>query len=232
MSEALVIDAVRTPVGRRNGALSGVHPAELLAEVQRAVIDRSGIEPEAVGQVVGACVTQIGEQSMNITRTAWLAAGLPLTVAATTVDAQCGSSQHATALAAGLVSSGTVDTAISCGAEAMSRVPMGSARGDGVGDPIPAGYTDRYESTTQFEGAERIADRWGISRDDVDEFGLLSQQRAHAAWSHGRFAAQVLPVDAPVVGDDGATNGARRRVERDEGLRETSRDALAKLKPV
>src|ERR671937_408927 len=115
MSEAMVIEAVRTPIGRRNGMLSGVHPAELLAEVQREVVSRSGIDPAAVGQVVGGCVGQVGEQAMNVTRTAWLAAGLPLSVAATTVDAQCGSSQQATALAAALVGSGVVDVAVGCG---------------------------------------------------------------------------------------------------------------------
>jgi acetyl-CoA C-acetyltransferase len=229
MSDAVVVDAVRAPIGRRNGALSGVHPAELLADVLREVVRRTGIDPSDVGQVVGGCVGQVGEQALNVTRTAWLAAGLPLSVAATTVDAQCGSSQQATALATALVSSGVVDVAIGCGTEAMSRVPMGSSTRDGPGRPLPESYIDRYEPTTQFEGAERIAEQWGITRQDTDEFGLLSQQRAHAAWSHGHFDGQIVAIDAPTPGSE---NGDRRRVERDEGLRETSLEALAKLKPV
>src|SRR3954454_24433827 len=144
MAEAVVVDAVRTPIGRRNGALSGVHPAELLARVQREVVERSGIDPAAVGQVVGGCVDQVGEQTMNITRTAWLTAGLPISVAATTVDAQCGSSQQATALAAGLVAAGVVDVALACGAESMSRVPMGSTTHNGFGTPLPPSYEERF----------------------------------------------------------------------------------------
>ena len=229
MADTLVVDAVRTPVGRRNGALSGVHPAELLAEVLRELVDRTGIDPADVGQVVGGCVGQVGEQALNITRNGWLAAGLPMTVAATTVDAQCGSSQQATAMAAALVSAGVVDVAVGCGTEAMSRVPLGSTTHDGLGRPLPESYTDRYEATTQFEGAERIAERWGITRQDTDEFGLLSQQRAHAAWSQQRFDGQIVPIDAPVP-ESG--NGKTRRVDRDEGLRETSLEALAGLKPV
>ena len=225
MSDTVIVDAVRAPIGRRDGGLSGVHPAELLAEVLRELVGRTGIDPGEVGQVIGGCVGQVGEQALNVTRNAWLAAGLPLTVAATTVDAQCGSSQQATALAAALVSSGVVDVAVGCGTEAMSRVPMGSTTRDGLGSPLPTGYTDRYEATTQFEGAERIAERWGITRRDTDEFGLLSQQRAHAAWSQQRFDGQIVPIDAP-------ENGGTRRVERDEGLRETSMEALGKLKPV
>jgi acetyl-CoA C-acetyltransferase len=229
MPDTVVVEAVRSPIGRRDGALSGVHPAELLAKVLRELVDRTGIDPADVGQVVGGCVGQVGEQALNVTRTAWLSAGLPLTVAATTVDAQCGSSQQATAMATALVSSGVVDVAIGCGTEAMSRVPMGSNTRNGLGNPLPESYTERYEATTQFEGAERIAERWGITRDDTDGFGLLSQQRAHAAWSQQRFDKQVVAVDAPAPDSD---NGATRKVERDEGLRETSLEALGKLKPV
>ena len=229
MSDTVVVEAVRTPIGRRDGMLSGVHPAELLEEVLGELVERTGIDPKDVGQVVGGCVGQVGEQALNVTRNAWLGAGLPISAAATTVDAQCGSSQQATALAAALVSSGVVDVAVGCGTEAMSRIPLGSNTRNGLGNPLPESYTDRYEATTQFEGAERIAERWGITRRDTDEFGLLSQQRAHAAWSQQRFDTQVVPVEAPLPGSD---NGARQRVDRDEGLRETSLEALAKLKPV
>jgi acetyl-CoA C-acetyltransferase len=165
MRDVVVVDAVRSPVGRRNGLLSGVHPAELLGQVQKELVERTGIEPEAVGQVVGGCVGQVGEQTFNIARTAWLTAGLPISVAATTVDAQCGSSQQATALATALIASGAVDVAVACGAEAMSRVPMGSTMSDGSpGHPIPESYAERYEWTSQFEGAERIAEQWETGR--------------------------------------------------------------------
>jgi acetyl-CoA C-acetyltransferase len=231
-NDVVIVEAVRSPLGRRNGGLATVHPVDLLGAVQRAAVERAGIDPGAVGQVVGGCVSQVGEQTFNIARSAWLSAGLPMEVAGTTVDAQCGSSQQATGLAASLVKSGVVDVALSCGIESMSRVPLGSAgRGD-FGRPLPPSYRDHYELTSQFEGAERIADKWGITRADTDRFGLESQQRAQRAWAEGRYEREVLPLDAPDVGEDGAPTGTTHRVERDEGLRETSLEALAKLKPV
>ncbi len=233
-SDVVIVDAVRTPVGRRNGGLSTVHPAELLATVQRALVDRVGIDPALVGQVVGGCVSQVGEQSFNISRTAWLSAGLPMSVAATTVDTQCGSSQQATNLATSLVGAGVVDIAIACGVENMSRIPIGinSSKKLGLGVPVPKSYFSQYEFTSQFEGAERIADQWGITRDDTDRFGLLSQQRAIQAWEEDRFAGQVIAVDAPDVDEEGNPTGTTHRVTRDEGLRETTLEKLATLKPV
>src|ERR687895_1145954 len=158
-TDVVVVDAVRTPIGRRGGGLSSCHPADLLATVLSSLIERTGIDPARVGQVVGGCVTQVGEQSFNVARTAWLTAGLPLSVAATTVDSQCGSSQQATNLAASLVGAGVVDVALACGVEVMSRIPIGinSSKKLGLGVPIPKTYFDRYEMTSQFEGAERIA---------------------------------------------------------------------------
>ena len=232
MSDVVIIEAVRSPTGRRGGGLSTLHPADLLAQVLAELVARSGIDPAEVGQIVGGCVTQAGEQSFNIARTAWLAAGLPLSVAATTVDSQCGSSQQAGNLAAGLVASGAVDVAIACGVESMTRVPMGANVKNGPGRAIPKSYFGQYEFTSQFEGAERIAEKWGITRDDADAFGLQSQQRAARAWSEGRFDTQVHPIDAPVLDDDGKPTGETTTATRDEGLRETSLDALAKLKPV
>jgi acetyl-CoA C-acetyltransferase len=234
MSEVVIVEAVRTPIGRRNGGLSTVHPGDLLAHVLDQVVTRSGIDPAEVGQVVAGCVSQVGEQSFNIARTSWLAAGLPLEVAATTVDTQCGSSQQATNLATALVGAGVVDVAIACGVESMSRVPIGSnsSKKLGLGVPIPKGYFGRYEFTSQFEGAERIADKWGITRADCDEFGLASQQRAAVAWAEDRFGTQVAPLDAPDVDDDGKPTGTTHRVDRDEGLRDTSLEALSALKPV
>jgi acetyl-CoA C-acetyltransferase len=230
--DVVIVEAVRSPLGRRNGGLSSVHPADLLGAVQVAAIERAGVDPAEVGQVVGGCVSQVGEQTFNVARTAWLAAGLPLTVAATTVDAQCGSSQQATGLAASLVRSGTVDVAMSCGVESMSRIPLGAASKAGPGRPLPKSYAPRYEATSQFEGAERIAQRWGITRADTDAFGLASQQRAARAWDEGRFEREVLPIDAPDLDADGAPTGTTHQVARDEGLRDTSLEALAKLKPV
>ena len=231
-SDVVIVEAVRSPLGRRNDGLATVHPADLLGLVQHAAIERSGIDPAVVGQVVGGCVSQVGEQTFNIARTAWLSAGLPLTVAATTVDAQCGSSQQATNLAATLVKAGVVDVALSCGVESMSRVPLGAAVRGEFGRPTPKSYMERYELTSQFEGAERIADKWGVTRADCDRFGLLSQQRAQRAWAEGRFEREVVAVDAPTLASDGTPTGATRRIERDEGLRETSLEKLAALKPV
>jgi acetyl-CoA C-acetyltransferase len=234
MSDVVIVDAVRTPIGRRNGGLSTVHPADLLATTLRELIARSEIDPAEVGQVVGGCVSQVGEQSFDIARTAWLAAGLPMSVAATTVDTQCGSSQQATNLATALVGAGVVDIAVACGVESMSRIPIGSnsSKKLGLGVPIPKTYFSQYEFTSQFEGAERIAEKWGVTRQDCDEFGLLSQQRAAAAWQEGRFEGQVVPVDAPDVDDDGTPTGTHHTVVRDEGLRETTLEKLAQLRPV
>jgi len=200
----VIVDAVRTPIGRRGGGLSSLHPAELLARVQSTLIERTRIDPGQVGQVVGGCVSQVGEQSFNVTRTAWLSAGLPMETAATTVDTQCGSSQQATNLAASLVGSGVVDVAVACGVEVMSRIPIGSnsSKKLGLGVPIPKTYFEQYEMTSQFEGAERIADKWVITRADTDAFGLASQERAARAWAEGRFDGQYVEVEAPVLSVD------------------------------
>jgi acetyl-CoA C-acetyltransferase len=230
----VIVDAVRTPIGRRGGGLASVHPVDLLAQVQKYLVERTGLDPAEVDQVVGGCVSQVGEQSFNITRTAWLSAGLPLATAATTVDTQCGSSQQATNLATALVASGVVDVAVACGVETMSRIPIGSnsSKKLGLGVPIPKSYFAQYEFTSQFEGAERIAEKWGITRDDADRFGLASQERAAAAWAEGRFDGQWIPIEASDLDDDGKPTGTTHTVERDEGLRETSLERLAQLKPV
>ena len=229
-----IVDAVRTPIGRRGGGLAGVHPAELLGVVQSAIVERTGIDPAEIGQVVGGCVSQVGEQSFNVTRTAWLAAGLPQSTPATTIDTQCGSSQQATNLAASLVAAGVVDVALACGVESMSRIPIGSnsSKKLGLGVPIPKTYFARYEMTSQFEGAERIAEKWAITREDADRFGLASQERAARAWAEGRYDGQWVPVDAPDLDGDGQPTGSVHVVERDEGLRETSLEKLSTLKPV
>ena len=234
MSNVVIVDAVRTPIGKRNGGLSTLHPAQVLATVQQAIVERTGIDPAAIDQVIGGCVSQIGEQAFNVTRTAWLSAGLPISTAATTVDTQCGSSQQATSLASALVGSGVVDVALSCGVEVMSRIPIGVAgnKAFGLGIPIPTTYFERYEMTSQFEGAERIADKWGITRDDTDAFGFASQQRAGQAWAEDRFSGQYVTVDAPDRNEDGTLADTFHTVARDEGLRETTLEKLASLKPV
>jgi acetyl-CoA C-acetyltransferase len=234
MPDVVIIDALRSPIGRRNGGLAGVHPADLLGTVLAGLVERSGIDSAEVEQVVTGCVSQVGQQSFNIGRTAWLTAGLPMSTAVTTVDTQCGSSQQATNLAASLVTSGTADVVVACGVESMSRVPIGSnsSKKLGLGVPIPKSYFAEYEITSQFEGAERIAERWGVTRDDTDAFALRSQQLAAQAWDQDRFAGQVLPIDAPVLGEDGEPTGDVQQISRDEGLRETTPEGLAKLKPV
>jgi acetyl-CoA C-acetyltransferase len=233
MRDVVVVEAVRSPVGRRNGGLSGMHSADLLAAVQRELIDRSGIDPAEVGQVVGGCVGQVGMQAANITRNAWLQAGLPLEAAATTVNTQCGSSQQATNIATALVAAGVVDVAVSCGVEVMSTVTMGSSvpKDPFVGKPINKKYWEHYENTSQFEGAERIAEKFGVTRDELDAFGKQSQDRAAAAWAEGRFDTQIVPIEAPTKDENGEENGTRT-IERDEGLRDTTLEALANLKPV
>ncbi len=232
MTDVVIVEAVRSPIGRRGGGLSTVHPADLLGAVLRAAIERSGIDPATVDQIVGGNVTQIGEQAFNIARTAWLTAGLPLTVAATTVDSQCGSSQQAASLAAGLIASGACDIVVACGVESMSRIPLGANVKSGPGRAIPKSYYGHYEMTSQFEGAERIAAKWGITRDDVDAFGLQSQVRAAAARSEGRFEGEIVPIVAPVLDDDGKPTGETILVRQDEGIRESSLEKLGSLKSV
>ncbi len=232
MRDVVIVEAVRSPIGRRNGGLSTMHAVDLLATVQEELIRRSGIDPTEVGQVIGGCVTQVGMQAGNVTRSAWLTAGLPLEVAATTIDAQCGSSQQATGLATSLVASGVVDVAVGCGVEMMSRLPLGANRSRELSFAESRTRAYPYEAVSQFEGAERIADKWGISRDDTDRFGLQSQERAARAWAEGRFDTQIVAVDAPDLDDEGKPTGATHRVERDEGLRDTNLESLAKLKPV
>jgi acetyl-CoA C-acetyltransferase len=216
MGTAVIVEAVRTPIGKRGGALSGLHATEILGAAQVALVSRAGIDPAAVEQIAGGCVTQAGEQSSNVTRTAWLHAGLPFSVGCFTLDAQCGSAQQAAHLIAGLIAADAIDVGIACGVEAMSRVPLGANRGVDVGTPRPSSWD--IDMPNQFVAAERIAERRGITRADVDAFGLRSQTLAQAAWAAGHFDREVVPVaDA---------------LSRDEGLRSTSMAALANLKPV
>jgi acetyl-CoA C-acetyltransferase len=216
MGTAVIVEAVRTPIGKRNGSLAGLHAAEILGAAQTGLVERAGIDPSLVEQIAGGCVTQAGEQSSNITRTAWLHAGMPYQTGCLTLDAQCGSAQQAAHLIAGLIAADAIDVGIACGVEAMSRVPLGSNRSVDVGSPRPDSWT--IDMPNQFVAAERIAVRRGITRADVDAFGLRSQELAQAAWAAGHFDREVVPVPGGLA--------------RDEGLRSTSLSALAGLKPV
>src|SRR5678815_1465659 len=165
MNEVFIVGAARSPIGRRGGGLCAMHPADLLGVVQRAVVERTGVDPAAIGQIVGGCVSQVAQQSFNIARTAWLTQGLPEEVPATTIDSQCGSSQQATTLAAGLVGAGIEDLVLACGVEMMTRVPLGSNMQGGR--PLPPSYRDHYAFASQFQGAEMIAREYGITREDA-----------------------------------------------------------------
>ncbi|HEV3234977.1 MAG TPA: steroid 3-ketoacyl-CoA thiolase [Candidatus Dormibacteraeota bacterium] len=230
MPEAVIVEAARTPIGRRNGVLSTLHPTEMLAAAIKGVLERSGVDPGDVEQLVGGCVTQAGEQASNVTRNAWLSAGLPYTAAATTVDAQCGSAQQANHMIAGLIAAGSIEVGIACGVEAMSRVGLGANVYNGPG--LPWGPDFPYESIDQFTGAERIAKMRGITRDDTDAFGVASQHKGKAAWDDSRFDREVVPVTAPVRGEDGEPTSETQVVSRDQGLRETTLEGLGNLKPV
>jgi len=231
MGTPVIVEAARTPIGKRNGWLAGLHAAEVLGAAQRGVLERAQLDPALVEQVIGGCVMQVGEQSNNVTRTAWLHAGLPWQVGATTIDCQCGSAQQANHLIAGQIAQGAIDIGVACGVESMSHVPLGANVGENAGPRRPASWD--IDMPNQFEAAERIAKRRGITRDDIDEFGVRSQRLAAQAWAEGRFDREVLTITgAPQVDKEGTRTGETLDVNRDQGLRETSRESLAKLKPV
>ena len=229
MPQPVIVEAARTPIGKRGGWLSGLHAAELLAIPQIEVVKRAGLNPGDVEQIVGGCVTQAGEQASNVTRTAWLSAGMPYQVAATTVDCQCGSAQQANHFVANLISAGAIDIGIACGVEVMSRVGLGANVFNGPGKSRPDNFP--WDMPDQFGAAERIAKKKGITREDVDGLGLASQQHAARAVAEDRFAREIVPVDAPIVGPEGPT-GERKLVDADQGPRDTTIEGLAKLKPV
>jgi len=234
MREAVIVEALRTPIARGKaikGALSAFHPAHLLAKVQDAVVTRAGMDPADVEQIIGGCVTQAGEQAGNLARNAWLSRGKGWRTGGTTVDTQCGSGQQANHLVSALIQSGNIDAGIACGVEVMSHVGLGANVINGPGFFVPADWP--WDSTPdQFRSAERIAKNRGITREDVDRFALASQQKAKRARDEGRFKQEILPIDAPVLGDDGKPSGRTQLVEEDQGIRDTSLEALAQLKPV
>jgi len=229
MQEAVIIDAVRTPGGRRNGQLKDWHPAALAAHVLKALAERNQLDPTVVDDVVMGCVMQVGPQALNIARNAVLTAGWPESVPATTVDRQCGSSQQAMHFAAQGVMAGSYDVAVAAGVEVMTQVPMGASVVKGMPFPFPAEMMKRYEATglpPQGIGADMIADQWGLTREDLDAFGARSQQLAEKATTDGRFADEIVPV--PVKDDEGNES----LMTRDEGIRPgTTAEKLASLNP-
>jgi acetyl-CoA C-acetyltransferase len=224
VAEAYIVDAVRTPVGKRNGGLAKVHPADLAAHVLRELMTRTGVDPAAVEDVIMGCVSQIGPQAVDISRTAWLSAGLPESVPGVTIDRQCGSSQQAVHFAAQGVLSGTQDLVVAAGVESMSQVPMGTSVGlpmeKGMALPYGQGWQERYggQEISQFRGAQLVCEKWGLSRRQLEEFALQSHQRAVRAIDEGRFAREIAPV-AGVTADEGPR-------------RDTSLEKMAELKPL
>src|SRR5436190_5587060 len=226
--EAVIVDAVRTPLGRREGKLSQWHPVDLLARALCGLLERNRFNPELIDDVIAGCVMQVGEQSLNIARNAVLAAGLPECIPATTIDRQCGSSQQAIHFAAQGIMAGSYEVAIACGVESMSRVPMGSAAKAGSGKPYGPAMMRRYNDVQFNQGisAEMLAERWKLERAKLDEFSLESHRRAARASDQCHFSREILPI--AIETDDGS-----QQMTRDEGIRtDSSLEKMASLKPV
>jgi acetyl-CoA acyltransferase len=229
MREPVIVDVVRTTFGKRGGALSHWHPADLLGFALKSLVERTGVDPERIDDVIGGCVSQVGEQSTNLTRNAWVSAGLPQSVPATTVDRQCGSSQQAVHFGAAGVAAGHYDLVIACGAEVMSRVGLGTNARGGTG-PFPPSFMEEIEGRlwTQFRVSQVLADRYGISREEMDAYALESHRRAAENWDNGHFDGEAIAV--PIKADDGTVTGESLR--SDEGIRRGSTlEALAALPP-
>jgi acetyl-CoA acyltransferase len=227
--EAVIVDGRRTFFAKRGGALAHWHPVDLLAYSLKDLVERTGVDPERVDDVIGGCVTQVGEQGANVTRNAWVAAGLPQSVPATTVDRQCGSSQQAVHFAAAGIAAGHYDLVIACGVESMTRAPLASNAKGGTG-PFPPSFLEVIDHRlwTQFRVAQVLAERWGISREEMDAYALESHRRAAAATDSGHFAKEAIAV--PLKGEDGQPTG--RWLEADEGIRrDTTMEKLAALPP-
>ena len=223
--DVVIVEAVRTAVGRRGGSLSGVHPVPLLAQVLQEVVRRSGLEPDVVEDVVSGCVSQVGEQALNVARNALLTAGFPYTIPATSVDRQCGSAQQAIHFAANLIQADVCDVTIGCGVENMTRTPMGSSMSREMGFPFPPELLSEYALTPQGVSADQIAKKWGITREQVDEFSYESHMKAARAREEGRFQREILPVEVEL-------EGVKTTFDQDEGIRpNTSIEKLAGLQP-
>ena len=224
MREVVIVEAVRTPMGRRAGVLSGIHPNDLGAKVLNELVSRAGIEAGQVEDVVFGCVDQVGEQGANVARNVLLTADFPYTVPATSVDRQCGSGQQAVHFAANLIQAGVCDITIGGGVESMSRVPLGVNIMQGPGAPFTPSMMEKYPLTPQGISAEEIAVKWGVERQEADEFALASQEKAKNARDEGRFDREILPIDVKLEGLD-------HTVKTDEGIRESSLEKLASLQP-
>lgn len=232
MTNAVIVDALRTPGGKRNGSLRGWHPVDLAAQALKSIVERNGLDPELVEDVIMGCVMQVAEQGVNIARNAVLAAGFPESVPATTIDRQCGSSQQAAHFAAQAIMSGAHEIIIAAGVEAMTRVPLGSSVVEGMGWPFGPKVNERYEDrgglVNQGISAEMIADMWGLSREDLDQYSLTSHMRATRAQKEGRFDREIIPIDKK----DDEGNLTNEALTADEGVRpNTTIEALAGLKP-
>ncbi len=219
MREPVIVDVVRTTFGKRGGALANWHPADLLGFALTSLVERTGIDPERVDDVIGGCVSQVGEQSTNVARNGWVSAGLPQSVPATTVDRQCGSSQQAVHFASAGVAAGQYDLVVACGVEVMSRVPLASNARGGTG-PFPPSFIEEVDGRiwTQFRVSQVLADRYGITRQDMDAYALESHRRAAEGWDNGHFAKEAIAV--PIKAEDGTFTG--ESLETDEGIRRGS----------
>jgi acetyl-CoA C-acetyltransferase len=235
MEDVVIVDAARSAVGKRNGSLGLVHPTDTLGHTIMKMLERSNVSSDNVDQVIGGCINKLGAQGMNVVRTAWLSHGGAQETPCITIDSQCGSSQEAVHLATSILRSGMADCVIACGVENMSRLPIGA---DSVGlkpelgKPVSRSYFEQYEFTSQFEGAERMAEKYQVTRQDTDAFGLQSQERARKAVEAGHFDSQIIPMEVPVFDDAGKRTDESFVFQKDEVPRDTSLEALAGLKPV
>ncbi|MEK9528447.1 MAG: acetyl-CoA C-acyltransferase [Gammaproteobacteria bacterium] len=235
MEDVVIVDAARSAVGRKNGTLGLVHPSDTLGPVMMQLLERNGVSPDTVDQIIGGCINKLAAQGMNITRTAWLSHGGAEGTPCITIDSQCGSSQEAVHLATSQLRAGMADVVMACGVENMSRLPIGSdsvGLAPEMGKPVSRSYFEQYEFTSQFEGAERMAEKYQLTRGDTDAFGLESQERARRAIDAGHFESQIIPLEVPVFGPDGKRTDDSVMFKTDEVPRETSLEALGELKPV
>ena len=232
MAEAVIVDVVRTPIGRGKpgvGDLSGLHAVKLLAESYKSILERNNLDSKDIEQIYAGCVTQAGEQACNLGKNAWLQLGQEYTAGCSTIDTQCGSAQAANHLMSALITAGQADIGIAAGVEAMSRVGLGANVMNGPGHFMTDDWPHPDAAQSQFEAAERIAKNRGITREDVDQLAVRSHTKAIEAWDNGHFE-QVVPVEAPVIDDQGNPTGETKLVSRDQGMRETTMDSLANLK--
>ncbi len=235
MNNVVIVDAARSSVGKKNGSLGGAHPTDVLGQVMMKMLERNGIQSGQVDQVVGGCINKVAAQGMNVIRTAWLAHGGAIETPCITIDSQCGSSQQSSTLAHSILASGHAEVVMACGVENMTRLPIGSdsvGKDPKMGKPVSKSYFEQHEFTSQFEGAERVAEKYQITRQDTDGFGLESQVRAKTAIEEGYFDTQIIPVEAPVMDENFEKTGDTIVVSKDEIPRDTSLEALAELKPV